>query len=44
MGGPDDASKVLGAGNGAADALLSRIVAADALRALECAADPLMAC
>ena len=40
MGGPGDASKALGTGNGAADALLSRIDAADALRALECSADP----
>ena len=42
MGGPGDASRGLRTGNSAADALLSRIGAADALRALECAADPLM--
>ena len=42
MGDPGDASKALETGNGAADALLSRIGATDALLALECAADPLM--
>ena len=35
MGGPGDASKALGTGNGAADALLSRIGAADALRSAD---------
>ena len=41
MGGPGDASKALVTGKGTADARLYRINGADALRSLECAADPL---
>ena len=49
MGGPGDASKALGAGNGAADALLSRISAAVPLMTGGIAEDarefmPLMRC